>query len=229
MILMVVNRWKLPRRYVLAFALIAFTLITTWLSGIGRIASESFIDRNRLSVYYSTIQAITERPFLGAGSGTFPDLFPAFRNKELWTWGVWDYAHSTILEIAFEMGIPIAAMIVIAALGSVFILVRAAARASERSDRRMRAAIAGIAVLSYLHSLVDFSLQIPGYSIVFGILLGCGLARASAESRPAINRVAIGSNFDQETQWAAKRLVSNRLKSPVATEYNPHNRPNLRT
>jgi len=70
-------------------------------------------------------------------------------------------------------------MVVIAALASLFILARAAIESEGRS-RRSLAAIAGIAVLSYLHSLIDFSLQIPGYLIPFGILLGCGLARASA-------------------------------------------------
>ena len=40
----------------------------------------------------------------------------------------------------------------------------------------------GIAVLSYLHSMIDFSLQIPGYLVLFGVLLGCGLAKASANS-----------------------------------------------
>jgi O-antigen ligase len=209
MMLMVANKWKLPRRYILVFALTGFALSIIWLSNIGRIASQSLIDGNRLSVYHLTLQAIRERPFLGAGAGTFPDLFPAFRNSDLWTWGVWDYAHSTILEIAFEMGIPIAAMIMIAALGSVLILMRAAATASERADRRVFAAIAGIATLSYLHSLVDFSLQIPGYSIVFGILLGCGLARASAattESRQAMNRTAINANSDPTPHRMEKKL-----------------------
>jgi hypothetical protein len=28
--------------------------------------------------------------------------------------------------------------------------------------------------------MIDFSLQIPGYLVLFGILIGCGLARASA-------------------------------------------------
>jgi O-antigen ligase len=92
---------------------------------------------------------------------------------------VWDYAHSTILEIAVEMGIPVAGMVMIAALASLFILARAAVRSKGRSPRLL-AAISGIAVLSYLHSMIDFSLQIPGYLIVFGLLLGCGLARASA-------------------------------------------------
>jgi hypothetical protein len=32
--------------------------------------------------------------------------------------------------------------------------------------------------------MIDFSLQIPGYLIVFGILLGCGLARALSAKKP---------------------------------------------
>jgi O-antigen ligase len=190
MILMVVNKWKLPRWCILPLAMTAFALIVILANRLGRIASQGFIDDNRLSVYYLSLQAIRERPFLGAGAGTFPDLFPALRNNAISTWGVWDYAHSTILEIAFEMGIPVAAMIAIAALLSVFILLRAAVATSERADRRVLAAIAGIATLSYLHSTIDFSLQIPGYIIVFGILLGCGLARAlavRAESGPIAN------------------------------------------
>jgi O-antigen ligase len=92
---------------------------------------------------------------------------------------VWDYAHSTILEIAMEMGIPVAALVVIAALASLFLVGRAAITSSKGSQRRPLAAIAGIMVLSYLHSTIDFSLQIPGYFILFGVLLGCGLANSS--------------------------------------------------
>lgn len=188
-ILMAVNKWRLTRWRILALAVTGFVLTSIWVMGIGRIGSQGLIDNNRLSVYASSIRAIKERPFLGAGAGTFSDMFPAFRDSDLWTWGVWDYAHSTLLEIAFEMGIPVAALIAAGALASVFILVRAAATASERVDRRVLAAIAGIATLSYLHSMIDFSLQIPGYFVVFGILLGCGLARASA-ARTEIRRVA---------------------------------------
>jgi hypothetical protein len=82
------------------------------------------------------------------------------------------------------MGIPVAAAVVIAALASLLILARGAIRSDGRS-RRTLAAITGIAVLSYLHSLIDFSLQIPGYLVVFAILLGCGLARACAAQAAA--------------------------------------------
>ena len=190
-ILMVVKQWSLSRWHIAALAVAGFTLASIWLSGIGRIASQGLIDHNRLSVYRSSIRAITERPLLGSGAGTFPDIFPAFRNNDLWTWGVWDYAHSTLLEIAFEMGIPVAVMIAVAAVTSVFILMRAAATTSDKVDRRVLAAIAGIATLSYLHSLIDFSLQIPGFFVVFGILLGCGLAKASAPRTETRHRTAV--------------------------------------
>lgn len=178
---MVANRWKLPRLYVTAFALIASAVTIVWVSKLGRLASQGLVDENRLSVYRSSLQAIWQRPLLGSGAGTFPDLFPMFRSDDLWSWGVWDYAHSTILEIAFEMGIPVAAAVAIGAALSMVILIKAAISASERTDRRTLAAIAGIATLGYLHSTVDFSLQIPGFFVVFAILLGCGLAMAVAK------------------------------------------------
>jgi hypothetical protein len=43
-----------------------------------------------------------------------------------------------------------------------------------------------IAVLALLHSLIDFSLQIPGYAIIVFALLGAGLAQ-SFSSRKGIS------------------------------------------
>ena len=80
------------------------------------------------------------------------------------------------------MGIPIAAMVVMASVASLVILAQAALSSKDRG-RSTLSAITGIAVLSYLHSMIDFSLQIPGYLIMFGILLGCGLARASEPTK----------------------------------------------
>jgi O-antigen ligase len=176
--LMVANRWKLSPLSIMALAVAGSALAILWVSRLGRLASEGLLDDNRLSVYRSTLHAIWQRPLLGSGAGTFPDLFPVFRGDDLWSWGVWDFAHSTILEIAFEMGIPIAVAVACGAALSIFILLKAAISASDRTDRRTLAAVAGIATLGYLHSMVDFSLQIPGFFVVFAILLGCGLAMA---------------------------------------------------
>jgi O-antigen ligase len=178
-ILMVASGQKRSFWHIAVWASAALAITAALLSRMGRIGSQGLFDDGRWSVYGFCVEAIRQRPLLGAGIGTFEDLFPSLRGDNFYSWGVWDYAHSTILEIAVEMGIPVAAMVVMAALASLFILARATLKSEGRS-RRSLAAITGIAVLSYLHSLIDFSLQIPGYLIPFGILLGCGLARASA-------------------------------------------------
>ena len=155
-------------------------MLAAWLAKTGRIGSEGVIDGGRWAVYKTAIEAIRQRPLFGAGAGTFESLFSSLRTADFNSWGVWDYAHSTVLEIAIEMGLPVAAVIVTAACASVFVLMRRTLRSDDRT-RVTLAAITGIAVLTYLHSMIDFSLQIPGYLIAFGILLGCGLAMATAD------------------------------------------------
>ena len=166
--------WTMP-----LIASAAVAVIVAVLSRTGRIASEGLVDQGRWSVYALLLDAIKRRPLLGSGLGTFADQFPALRSSDLPSWGVWDYAHSTILEIAVEMGAPIAIVVLLVAVLSVLVLARTALTAKGQ-DRLLTSAVGGIAVLTYLHALIDFSLQIPGYFIVFAILLGGGLARASS-------------------------------------------------
>jgi O-antigen ligase len=173
---------KFRRRMGLAigFGVFAGIGLAAWLTKMGRIGSEGIIDDGRWQVYSLSFDAIRQRPWFGAGAGTFESLFSSLRTSEFNNWGVWDYAHSTALEIAVEMGLPVAAAIVIAACASIILL----ARRTLKSDGRTRAtlaAITGIAALTYFHSTIDFSLQIPGYLIPFEILLGCGLAIATAD------------------------------------------------
>jgi O-antigen ligase len=175
--------------YAFASATAALTAVLIWLSQIGRVGSHGVFDQARWSVYEYCIEAIRQRPWLGTGAGTFADIFPALRGVEFNSWGVWDFAHSTILEIAVEMGIPIALAIAFSAGASLLMLAIGALRPSlnDRS-RSSLAAVTGIAVASYLHSAVDFSLQIPGYLIAFGSLAGCWLARSVSDPVPARSR-----------------------------------------
>jgi O-antigen ligase len=182
-VLLVANRQKAGFWSVLLLSGVALAATLAWVSQVGRIGSQGLIDEARWSVYEFCVEAIRQRPLLGAGVGTFEDVFPSLRANSFPSSGVWDYAHSTILEIAVEMGIPVAATIVMAALASLLILARATV-GHEGQSRAWLAAITGIAVLSYLHSFVDFSLQIPGYLILFGTLIGCGLARCETGRHP---------------------------------------------
>ena len=129
--LMVARRLKPGIWYAVGSSTLALAILAVWLAGTGRIGSHGFFDDGRWSVYGLCVEAIRRRPLLGAGAGTFADMFPSLRTQNFNSWGVWDYAHSTILEIAVEMGIPIAAMVVIAAAISVIILVRGALKRQD--------------------------------------------------------------------------------------------------
>lgn len=179
MMLLVSKTGKLAWRGIAAIALAAAAVLALVLSGLGRIATQGLFDEARWSVYNLCLKAIAERPMLGSGIGTFSDLFPALRNSDLHSWGMWEFAHSTILEIAVEMGLPVAVMISTAAVCSVVLLARASL-SSAGSKRFYFAAMAGVATLSYLHSLIDFSLQIPGYEAVYAIMLGSALSGANS-------------------------------------------------
>lgn len=189
-----IRRFKQRAGYAIALSIGALIALAVWLTQMGRIASEGVIDDGRWHVYGLMAEAIGRRPWLGAGAGSFEHLFPSLRTTDLSNWGVWDYAHSTIVEIAFEMGLPVAGVVTLAALASIFIPVRRALNASQ-GHRVSLAAIAGIAVMTYLHSLIDFSLQIPGYAIPFGILIGSGLADATAD-RSSRRRSSSGATDD---------------------------------
>ncbi len=105
-VLMVANRQK-PRFWHMAlWGGVALAVTVALLSRLGRIGSQGLVDEARWSVYGFCVEAIRQRALLGAGAGTFEDLFPSLRADSFSSGGVWDYAHSTILEIAVEMGIP---------------------------------------------------------------------------------------------------------------------------
>jgi O-antigen ligase len=110
--------------------------------------------------------------------GSFVWAYPAYRPAELPLWGNWDRAHNTLLEIAADMGIPIAVLVVIGWLVIFAVLIHGV----RNRRRNLIFPVAGISVagLAILHSLIDFSLQIPGCSIIALSVVGAGLARSFA-------------------------------------------------
>lgn len=133
-------------------------------------------DAGRLATYHSTLQMIADRPWFGTGLGTFAWAFPPYRSATISMIGVWDRAHSTPLELAAEMGIPLTMVVVIGWSVAFTVLIRAI-RAGRRRAIVPLAALS-VSLIALLHSTVDFSLQIPGYAIVVFALLGVGLAQS---------------------------------------------------
>jgi O-antigen ligase len=142
-----------------------------------RFDSEGLFDSGRWNAYLSSINIIKDHPWLGTGLGTFRWTFPAYRSGEISMIGIWEHAHSTTLELAVEMGIPFTMLVVVL----VFVILWRGILTRKR-DEILPLAAFWAAILGVLHSQVDFSLQVPGFSIVVFALVGMGLAQ-SASSR----------------------------------------------
>jgi len=162
----------------------AVALILLQIMGAGvnaRFDTSAVGDEGRLETYKATLRMIADHPWFGTGQGTFAYAFPAYRSSNVSMWGVWDIAHNTLLEIAADMGVPIAALVVVAWIVIFAVLIRGAL--VRRRDLVVPVAALAVAILAVLHSLIDFTLQIPGYAIVAMALIGTGLAQSLAASQ----------------------------------------------
>jgi O-antigen ligase len=135
-------------------------------------------DEGRFSAYQSTWQMIADHPWFGTGLGTFVWTFPAYRSPEISMNGVWDIAHNTPLELASDLGLPLAGAVYLGWLILFVILVVGIRK--RRRDTVMPLAALSAGLIAVLHSCIDFSLQIPGYSMIVFSLAGAGLAQSFA-------------------------------------------------
>lgn len=178
---------NLPRRsgvivVVAVGAAVGLVLLQVMGAGVsGRFDLQGLADEGRLETYRSTLRMIRDHPWFGTGLGTFAWSFPAYRTANVSMWGTWDIAHSTVLELAAELGLTFAGLVVVAWIIALAVLVRGVR--IRRRDVIVPVAALSVAVLSLGHSLIDFSLQIPGYSIVVFALLGAGLSQSFPSRR----------------------------------------------
>lgn len=124
----------------------------------------------RWCAFASTIAAIKDHPIFGAGLSTFQDVFPSYRSVECaGIGGIWDHAHDLFLEGYLGMGIGFA----IATVFTYALLVGACIQGLRSRHRYRFVPAMGLAtlVLVSLHSIVDFSLQIPGVAVYSAAVL----------------------------------------------------------
>jgi O-antigen ligase len=176
-------------KVIIAFLLVlALALVVELVGGRATERLERFglLDLARLETYRISLQMIADRPWVGFGHGSFETAFSAYRSAELGSFGVWDRAHNTLIEIAIELGLPAAAIVLAIWLLGILMLARTAFRQKASPVTRGICAIAmTIAGMAGMHSLVDFPLQIPGYGVIFAAVAGAGMARAMASDRDA--------------------------------------------
>ena len=159
---------------------------------IQRFEEEGFVDQGRLETYRSTLRMIADHPWFGTGLGTFVWSFPAYRS-DVSMWGVWIFAHSTPLELAADLGLPLTGLIGLAWLVVLVVLIRGVR--TRRNDRIVPAGALAVAILILAHSFIDFSPQNPGYAIVVFALVGAGLAQSFSSNNVNRTRVSPTQNL----------------------------------
>ena len=150
----------------------------------GRFDAQGLSDEGRFEAYRSTLRMIADHPWFGTGLGTFVWSFPAYRSANISVWGVWDLAHSTPLELAADLGVPLAGLICLAWLIVLAVLIRGVR--IRRRDLIVPVGALSVAILGLAHSTIDFSLQIPGYAIIVFALVGAGLAQSFSSNNKDI-------------------------------------------
>lgn len=168
-----------------------------------------FGDLGRLDVYSAMLGEVVKHPLLGKGLGTFADAFPAIRPPQLGVLGFWSIGHSTPLQLLYEGGVPLA-LVVFALFGACgIILLRGLFRRSH--DPFVLAGLL-VGVQGTAHSTVDFSLQMPGYAILFMAITGMGVGRALLPMRVRLSRMK-GEHRTSTREEAAAPLVAARSSS----------------
>ena len=194
------------RALILAVTLLVMGIICIELAG-GQFSNEvqtrGLYDFTREQAWLSEFRMVQDHPWLGSGLGTFSGVFSAYRNPAGGVWGVIDHAHSTPMETLVEMGVPFTIILSLLWAAMLWSLIRASLFRS--GSRFYVVAGTGILALGTLHSLVDFSLQIPGFSIVCCTLAGASLAQSLLPLDPA------NAGSERRKDAPAKELSNSQL------------------
>jgi hypothetical protein len=169
-----------------------------------RLNVEGLDDGGRICTYQATWHAITENLWLGTGIGSFQDVFPAYRSPECGLNGYWEMAHSVFLEAWLSLG-----AVFFVCLSLVYYqLIKTYVYGLQTRRRYRFVSLAALAILLLLtlHSLVDFSLQIPAVAIVAAAVLGAGCAVSLAQTRVHSQRpVAMpAAELQPDQQWQVR-------------------------
>ncbi|MBC2775875.1 O-antigen ligase family protein [Rhizobium sp. AQ_MP] len=171
---------------IVALCLIVMAAI---LWGYGNLTVERLgsVDRDadvRLALYRQTWTMTMDRPWTGFGGGTFELAFPLFHQPEVSVDLIWQKAHNSYLGTWADYGLL---------FGSIpwVVFLRLMAKLALHFWRRPSpdyASAVGIVVgvVAMTHALVDFSLEIHGYALLFMAIIATAAARLAGGERKTL-------------------------------------------
>lgn len=172
----------LPQKLLMIFFIIIasggiFALTMSSDLTVQRLNTTSFANSLRDDVYLMTIDAIKNNPLLGTGGGTFEEAFKAYKNDDVrLSHHSWDKTHNVYLELAMESGVIATGLMVI--LFAIIFYRNISALFTRIRRQSFPLVSASCLILVASHSLVDFSMQIPGFTVSFLLIAGMGWAQS---------------------------------------------------
>jgi O-antigen ligase len=147
---------------------------------VDRFEQKGVEDNLRFAAYQRIAHAIADAPWLGAGYGTFPEVFRSYQSGA--SNAFWNHAHNTYLENALELGVPAAAALVFALGWLAYLCARSLQR--RRATALYPCLGAAATVLVGLHALLDFSLELPAVAVTYAAIMGAACSRARRSNGP---------------------------------------------
>lgn len=177
LLVLLVRQGALPRRAAVAAAVllpgaVALAALATGLDSRMLAAPEDLAQR--VAIWRVALAAAADRPWLGHGLGSFPDLFDLYRPDAVGRPA--RTAHSGPLEWAAEAGLP-AALAWHALLAGLALRCLRAVRLGRRDPAPALAA--AVMTLVAVQGAIDFAPQVPAVALLAALLLGLGLGRSS--------------------------------------------------
>jgi O-antigen ligase len=133
------------------------------------------IDETRALLWDSAVRMIGGSPFLGLGLGAFEHAYPLYADRVLPF--IMDKAHNDYLELAASLGLPAAIAWWTAWVWLIGICIRGIF-VRRRNRHYPILAIAATALVG-VHSIFDFSLQIPAVALTYAVILGLGVGQSA--------------------------------------------------
>ncbi|MGB7490805.1 MAG: O-antigen ligase family protein [Thermoanaerobaculia bacterium] len=143
------------------------------------------LDENlsRVEVYDDTLKMIGDSPLTGVGPGMYRWAFRSYQRTQADR--LYDHAHNDYLETAAEWGMPLAALAWSFVLWRFFRSSVLSLSAHDPRQQGLALGAAGALFSILIHSLVDFSLQIPAILMVFACVVALSWSLEAASSRRA--------------------------------------------
>lgn len=159
--------------------ILALGVVATIMVGTGLMDRMLYVElegASRLEIYRQALGMLADRAVTGFGLDTFAMAFQLYRADPLMQQGMFDLAHNSYITNWVEMGVIVGSLPLVA-LAMALRAVIGNLRLSDSRAAAVPAASLGVLVLGAIHSLGDFSLEIPANVFAFLFLLGLGMSK----------------------------------------------------